>query len=213
MEFYHLINRGVEKRDVFLDDGDYLRFIHDLYVFNDRASAPNYMVKARRAEHRRALLVQIHAFALMSNHYHLLVTPLQDDSLSLFMRKLNMGYAKYMNEKYDRSGVLWQGTFRKIRIKRDAHFQYIPYYIHLNPLDYTHPNWRSGTVASVEAALAALRAYRWSSYRDFNGIKNFPSVLHTDTLKPILGNTSEQNRQIAAILSDPAVAAHSDALE
>ncbi len=213
MEFYHLINHGVDKRDVFLNEGDYLRFIHNLYVFNDRASAPNYIVKERRAERKRTLLVKIHAFVLMSNHYHLLVTPLQDDSLSLFMRKLNMGYAKYMNEKYDRSGVLWQGTFRKIRIERDAHFQYIPYYIHLNPLDYTHPKWRSGAVTSVKSAFTALRAYRWSSYRDYNGVKNFPSVLHTDVLGSILGNTRGQDRQIAAILSSPEIAVHSNTLE
>ena len=128
MEFYHLINRGVDKRKVFTEDGDYIRFIHNTYVFNDTQSAPNSAVKARTATRKRDLLVHIHAFSLMPNHYHLLVSPVQDGALSLFMRKLNMGYAKYFNEKYGRTGVLWQGTFRKVLIERDSHFMYIPYY-------------------------------------------------------------------------------------
>jgi len=60
------------------------------------------------------MLVDILAFVLMPNHYHLLVMPRQDDAISLFMKKLNMGYAKYFNEKYDRSGALFQGEYKSI---------------------------------------------------------------------------------------------------
>jgi len=213
MDYYHLVNRGVDKRDVFMEDGDYIRFIHDMYAFNDTQSAPNYAVKARKGERKRDLLVRIHAYALMPNHYHILVSPIKEGALSLFMRKLNMGYAKYFNEKYERTGVLWQGTFRKILIERDAHFRYIPYYIHLNPLDLTHPQWRSGTLSHHTNALAALKEYRWSSYLDYNGMKNFPSLIYTSELRAILGSKKKQDKEIASLISVPELAQASNQLE
>lgn len=213
MEFYHLINRGVDKRRVFMSESDYVRFIHDMYVFNDSQPAPNYIVKAREAERRRDMLVYIHAFSLMPNHYHLLVSPRKKGGMSLFMRKLNMGYAKYVNEKYGRAGVLWQGTFRKVLLERDAHFNYIPYYIHLNPLDMTFPGWRSGKVKNIRGALAFLRSFRWSSYLDYNGMKNFPSILHMAELRPILGTSRNQAEEIRSIISDPSLASASKNLE
>ena len=213
MEFYHLINRGVDKRQVFMEDGDYIRFVHDMYVFNDARSAPNYAMKARTAIRKRDLLVHIHAFSLMPNHYHILASPMQDGALSLFMRKLNMGYAKYFNEKYGRTGVLWQGIFRKIPIVRDAHFRYIPHYIHLNPLDLTHAQWRSGNLHNHKSALASLRKYRWSSYLDYNGIRNFPSILHTSDLRHILGTKKNQDEEIRSIISAPDIARASNSIE
>src|SRR3989344_339509 len=206
MDFFHLINRGVDKRNVFMEDGDYIRFIHDMYVFNDTRSAPNYAVKDPLTGRKRDLLVHIHAFSLMPNHYHILASPVRDGGLSLFMRKLNMGYAKYFNEKYVRPGVLWQGTFKKVHIRRDAHFKYIPYYIHLNPLDLTHPQWRSGALHNAKSALASLRNYRWSSYLDYNGIRNFPSLLHTSNLRAILGTKTDQDEEMSSIISAPELA-------
>ncbi len=142
MEFWHLIGRGVEKRDIVMDDQDRARFVHDLFVLNDANPVPNYILEGRRDEHRkREQLLNIHAFCLMRNHYHLLVSELVEKGISSFMHKFNMGYTKYFNERYERSGVLWQGKHRRVLIERDAHFLYIPFYIHLNPLDYSHPEW------------------------------------------------------------------------
>ena len=203
MEFFHLINRGVEKRDVFLKEGDYIRFIHDMYVFNDTRSAPNYVVKERQSERQRKLLIHIHAFCLMPNHYHLLVSLVREGGISLFMQKLNMGYAKYFNEKYERTGVLWQGVFRKQHVVRDAHFIYIPYYIHLNPLDFKYPDWRKGSLRDSTGALAYLRKYRWSSHLDYCGIRNFPSVIYRPYLTEIFGNRSRYEKEIRTIISDP----------
>src|SRR5690606_27220182 len=104
-----VLNRGVEKRDIVLDDKDRLRFVHDLFVFNDAKPAPNAILPRRHTFEdnvkKRSILVHIHAWCLMNNHYHLLVSPKDDDlkNLSAFMKKLNMGYAKYFNEKYERS--------------------------------------------------------------------------------------------------------------
>src|SRR3989344_2104464 len=82
MELYHVLNRGVDKRTIFLDDRDRFRFVHDLYEFNDQHSAltfrdPSVDIVSPQMRHRhgeRSLLVDIHGWCLMKNHYHLLLS-------------------------------------------------------------------------------------------------------------------------------------------
>jgi putative transposase len=118
----------------------------------------------------------------MPNHYHLLVSAVNDDmaNISLFMKKLNKGYAQHFNHKYDRSGALWEGKYKKVHIVRDNHFLYIPYYIHLNPLDLYMPEWRHGAVKNTKKALKYLSEYRWSSHLDYMNKKNFSSILNME---------------------------------
>ena len=213
MEIYHLLNRGVEKRNVVLDEADHIRFVHDLYAFNDRNDVdPNHRFRNLPVTSREPL-VELHAFCLMPNHYHLLVSELQEGGISLFMRKLNMGYAKYFNEKYDRAGVLWQGTFRKILISRDAHFLHVPYYIHLNPLDLAVPEWRTGKVKNESEVFDYLNTYRWSSYLDYSGVKNFPSIIDQDLLSDTLGSAAKQRQVIKDIVTHAELATRASKLE
>lgn len=202
MEYFHVLDRGVEKRDIVIDDSDRLRFVHDLYVMNDRARVAH--PKEIQRTRKRDVLVNIHAWCLMNNHYHLLLSPIDDDvdNLSLFMQKLNMGFGKYFNEKYKRTGRLWQGVYKKIHVTRDAHFLYIPFYIHLNPLDYTHPEWRDGAVQHPKDALRKLREYRWSSLLDYTEAKNFPSIICSNGLAKILGSKKAQERRMIQIISN-----------
>lgn len=185
MEFFHVLNRGVDKRRIFNDTRDYARFVHDLYEFNSTERVePNNgrfasMMDIRRpsfSERRGERLVDIHFFCLMPNHYHLLLSPCVEGGISLFMKKINMGYAKYFNERNERSGSLFQGKYKSIHITSDAHFLYLPFYIHLNPLDMHVPTWREQKISSQDKALAYLEKYRWSSHLDYLGIQNFPSV-------------------------------------
>lgn len=214
IEIFHLIGRGVDKRDIVLDDKDRIRFIHDLYIFNDSNPTPNFILSSRhKTIKKRDLLVDIHSFCLMNNHYHMLVTERIENGISLFMKKLNMGYTKYFNERYTRSGALWQGKYRKVLIERDSHFLYIPFYIHLNPLDYTHPKWRTGGVEKSDEALKSLLDYRWSSHLDYLGLQNFPSLIHTDFLKSILGDRKNYENKITTIIQNMDLANDSALLE
>lgn len=184
-DFYHVLNRGVDKRKVFLSNSDRARFVHDLWEFNDSAHAfnsgrkfPNNasMIDVGRQSLRRKL-VRIHFFCLMPNHYHLMLSPVAENGISLFMKKLNGGYAKYFNEKYaPRTGALWQGKYKSVPVETDRHFLYLPYYIHFNPLDLFAPEWRKQCIASPKKAMDFLATYRWSSHLDYLGEKNFPSV-------------------------------------
>jgi len=214
MEFYHILNRGVDRRKVMLDDHDRVRFIHDLFVFNDSAPALHPSQPGRREEEVvRKLLVHIHAFCLMPNHFHLLLSPAIENGISLFMKKLGMGYAKYFNERNRRTGALWQGKYKKILIEHDAHFSYIPYYIHLNALDLKFPEWREGKVKNAGSAIDFLNTYRWSSHLDYIGMRNFPSITNRGMLSSMLGTKREYKSGIRSIISDPIIAAGSLDLE
>ena len=200
MELWHVLNRGVDGRSIFQDDFDYLRFIHDLWEFNDTIPADSnvgYRFKSRDIVSpyikKRERLVDLHGWCLMRNHYHLLLSERIEGGLSLFLRKLNVGYAKSFNEKYERVGTLFQGRTKKLLIEHNPHFNYILHYIHLNPLDYLAgaEGWRERSHAGIRSAKAALNyleGYRWSSYLDYVGKKNFPSILTTSLLKDALGN-------------------------
>lgn len=199
MELLHVLNRGVDKRKIFLDEQDYYRFIHDLFEFNDQDSADTtfYLFKQKyydvgrrnigQEKKPRKLLVDILAFCLMPNHYHLLVTPKVENGVALFMKKLNGGYAKYFNKRYERSGALFQGKYKRVIIENEAHFIHLPYYIHLNSLDLIAPEWRKGTLQNSKEALEFLEAYRWSSHLDYLGKNNFPSVTNRELLLGFFG--------------------------
>jgi putative transposase len=199
MELWHALNRGVERRDIFLDSGDYARFVHNLYEFNDTMSATAFHHRAQVGPHRsdlRERLVDVHGWCLMKNHYHLLLSERVEHGITKFLMKLNVGYAKYFNERYGRSGTLFQGRTKKVHIERDAHFNYILHYIHLNPLDYLEgaQEWRERSHSRIKDARRAfehLAGYRWSSYLDYAGEKNFPSILTKTLFSNALGDYSD----------------------
>jgi len=188
-EIYHAYNRGVEKRKIFLTEKDYLRFIHDMYEFNDERPAFNsgfHFGSLLKSDFNsifrgsRKPLVEILCFCLMPNHYHFLIRQLIDGGITEFMRKIGAGYTNYFNTKYDRVGPLFQGKFKAVHVTKEAHLLYLPHYIHLNPLDLTMPEWREQRIRSPEKALKFLESYRWSSYLDHIGKKNYPSVTQRD---------------------------------
>lgn len=197
-EIYHVYNRGVEKRDIFMDEQDYLRFIHNLFEFNDTAPAGKYSVKseAKPPKIDRNVLIDILAFCLMPNHFHIMVCERKENGISKFMQKLGTGYTVYFNQRHEHSGVLFQGIYKIIHIAEDNHFRYLPYYIHLNPLDLTYPIWREGAVENPMKALRYLETYRWSSYLDYIGKKNFPSVINKTYITEIIGKPEEQKKDM-----------------
>jgi REP element-mobilizing transposase RayT len=137
----------------------------------------------RTTSHIRERIVDIHGWVLMRNHYHLLISEVVEGGLTLFLRKLS-GYARYFNDRHQRSGTLFQGRTKKILISEHAHLLYILHYIHSNPLDYLSgaKNWRDrdkGKISDLKKALSFLETYRWSSCADYRGVKNFPSLLTT----------------------------------
>ena len=216
MELYHVMSRGVEKRKIVMDDRDRARFVHDLFVMNDSQLVRHISQPGRNTSDfsgSRRLLVHIHAFCLMDNHYHLLLSDVVESGIPKFIQKLNMGYTKYFNERHNRSGALWQGKHKKVHITEEKHFLYIPYYIHLNALDSTASEWREGRVRNSVRALKDLRNYRWSSHLDYLGKKNFPSITYRNFIAESLGSASEYEREIVRLIKDGSHTSESAAFE
>lgn len=219
MDLYHALNRGVDKRTIFMDSQDYARFVHDLFEFNttrpatqtarsishmsdivSRTSNQNSPRLYTEVAHER--LVDIHGWCLMHNHYHLLLSERVEGGLSQFLRKLNVGYAKYFNERYDRSGTLFQGRTKKVHINTDAHLLHILNYIHLNPLDTLDgaAEWRNRLVTNSEHALNFLHTYKWSSFNDYAGKRNFPSILTTSFFNEVF--SGDYFKQLTSYVRD-----------
>ena len=212
MEIYHVLNRGVDKRQIFMDKQDHLRFIHNLYEFNNQERTELNFYKFRdygangkvskTNKKPRKLLVNILAFCLMPNHYHIMLSPKIDDGIPQFMKKLNAGYSKYFNQKYERGGTLFQGRYRKALVTNNTHFLHLPFYIHFNPLDLSYPEWRENKISSQKKTLEFLKSYRWSSHLDYLGIKNFPSVLNMRALMETFGSHKDYHQLVENYLKD-----------
>ncbi len=213
-EVYHIYNRGVDKRVIFNNDDDHVRFIHDLYEFNNKNKALNLnnvfkynkgtlevgLPKIKRG--KREVLVDILAYCLMDNHFHLMVRQKTDNGITEFMRKLGTGYTNYFNSKYKRNGALFQGKFKSILIKNDSHLMYLPIYIHLNPLDFKFPEWRNGAINEWKQAIDFLDHYRWSSFMDYVGKNNFPSLIYRDFLVSRVGDVLKQREEMVNWIRD-----------
>ncbi len=208
---YHIFNRGADKRDVFLNDQDYYRFIHSLFEFNDEDSVLNvkYYFNSKTMEvcsrpvqqdkMSRKILVEILIFTLMPNHFHLLARQRVDGGITKFMRKLGTGYTNYFNKKYERSGVLFQGKFKAVMLNKQEHFQYLPTYIHLNPL---RQNYGSPTSIDWRKGMKFLEEYRWSSFADYIGKKNFPSVTQREYILEMFSGPDQYKKYTENILRE-----------
>jgi len=138
----------------------------------------------------------------MPNHYHLLVRQKIDGGIVRFMQKLGTGYTNYFNKKYERSGSLFQGNFKAVRIKNDAHFLYVPYYIHCNPLDLFQQNWKEDGIKDIKGAIKFIENYKWSSFLDYIDKKNFPLVIQKNFLSTSIANPRDYKKAMAEWISE-----------
>jgi len=205
MEFYHTYNRAVEKRKIFLENSDYLRGIHDIYEFNDEKASINmyrrivgftkhHSLLVGNTKDARENLINMGVWCLMPNHYHFFSSPVKENSLFLFHKKFGGGFANFFNAKYKRSGVLFQGRYKKVLVDNDIQALQLICYIHANPLDLWKTNWKEKGLTNLEIqnALKFLeKEYRWSSHLDWWGIKNFPSLIDIGFMNRFFKNPKE----------------------
>lgn len=135
--FYHIYNRGVDRREVFSSREDFDRFLKSMAVFNMTAPIGGIYASSfiqgnkYRLRHPMSKLVNIVCYCLNSNHFHLLLEQCVEGGISEFMRRLG-GYTKYFNNKYKRNGVLFQGKFRSIHIDSNEYLLRLSAYVNLN---------------------------------------------------------------------------------
>lgn len=168
-EYYHIYNRGVEKRNIFLTQADRNRFERLLYLANDTERFVYRDVENKELKDidRREPLVAIAAWALMPNHFHILIKEIIEGGTAAFMEKLCTGYSSYFNKRHDRVGPLFQGRYKSQHVTEDTHLKYLFAYIHLNPLKLVDPSWKGRKSINVTKAKKYLSAYKHSSYLSY----------------------------------------------
>ncbi|MBN1169228.1 transposase [Candidatus Woesebacteria bacterium] len=137
--YYHIFNRGVDKRKIFMDENDYsvfLRYLKEYLLPPDDKKRKDLLSNTPR---RRPINchkdIRLLAYCLMPNHFHLFVQQKTKEGLKPFMKALMTNYVMYFNHRYERQGSLFQGIYKAVRIKTDPHFLHISRYIHRNPLE------------------------------------------------------------------------------
>jgi len=211
-EIYHIVLRRIGEKNLFRNTDDYFRGIFCLYEFNnnnpveikqrriERAKFKKYVEQLKRTrtaadenlieKDKRDLLVEILDFSFMPNHIHLLLRQLKDRGISKFMLKLGSGYAVYYQRKYKlkMKGHFFQDRFTSVHIKTEEQLKTVFVYIHTNPISLIEPKWKEKGIKNPEKAIKFLEEkYRWSSFFDYIGKKNFPSVTSRDFLLEIMG--------------------------
>jgi putative transposase len=135
-EYYHIYNRGVEKRPIFIDKKDLSRFFQSMSEFNQIESFggiyASSFLKNKPLRHRVSKLVNIVCFCLNPNHYHIILEQISEKGIEKFMHKIGNGYTKYFNHRHKRSGVLFQGPFQSVHINSNQQLLYASVYVNLN---------------------------------------------------------------------------------
>ncbi|MBI2022009.1 transposase [Candidatus Daviesbacteria bacterium] len=159
--YYHLFNRGVEKRQVFSVDQDYQRFLETVYYYQFKGPKPRFSTHKRfriKDFYKNPKIIEVICYSLMPNHFHLLIRQLYDGGIEEFMKKVLNSYTKYFNTKHRRIGPLFQGQFKAVSVDTDEQLLHLSRYIHLNPY-----------VADITNS---LESYLYSSYPNFIGLRN-----------------------------------------
>ena len=197
-EFYHVYNRGVDKRIIFEYSQDYNRFMALLYLLNSRENVRTENIfRKTTAENvfdiqRSSPLVSIGAFCLMPNHFHLLVTPVSKDGVSRFMLKIQTGYSMYFNIRNDRSGSLFEGPFKGVHVNEDRYLKYLFSYIHLNPAKLKDPHWKED--ARSNHLLRFVEEYPYSSLRAY--LNNMHTITDPSRFPPYFPSQKEMKGHV-----------------
>jgi putative transposase len=142
--YYHVYNRGVEKRIIFNEDQDYVNFLSRIESYMTPKKAIGEEIPVRYTPYWRSKLkkdeVEIICYCLMPNHFHFILKQNSKNGITRFLRRLSNSYVGYFNKKYDRAGTLFQGKFKAALIENEGYLLYLSRYIHLNckevgPLD------------------------------------------------------------------------------
>lgn len=191
--YYHVYNRGVNKRVIFKDSQDYAVFLNLFKRYLSKNSAKDDKGREYDWLYER---VEVLSFCLMPNHFHILVYQHDKDAMTKLMRGILTAYTMYFNKKYKRLGPLFQDRFKASRITEDAYLMHISRYIHLNPSSYktwefsSFPYYIGSKKAEWVRPERILELFEMTSYEDFVAdYQEHKQVL--DDLKHELANEAE----------------------
>lgn len=197
-EHYHILNRGNSKQAIFLDTRDWARFLFLIIHFQSPMIFQNISRHISHFVQNRALntlnsfnisesdkekiakerRVELTSFSLMPNHFHLSVYELESGGIANYMQRVLCAYTKYFNTKYERSGHLFQGPYKAVRIESSEQLLYLSSYIHKNPREL--PEWKNRE-----------HLYPWSSYQDYVEENRWGKLLQQDIILKQFKNKKE----------------------
>jgi len=179
-EYYHIYNRGNSKQKIFHDKADHERFVGLLYACNSQENFKIFNLPKGQGLfdlETKKQLVNIGAYVLMPNHFHILITEGEEGNISKFMQKISTAYVMYYNKKYERTGGLFEGKFKSEHAGNDTYLKYLFSYIHLNPLKLINKNWKEKGIHNKKEALEYLLSYKYSSYLDYMGVERIQNII------------------------------------
>ena len=201
-QFYHIYNRGTDKRKIFLDDADFQRFLLSMELMNDeqndlmsqwkdfKTANPNADLNSfpRLSLGKRKPLVKLVCFSLLPNHYHFILEQAAEKGIERFMHRIGVGYSMYFNLKHTREGKLFDGAFKAINAGDDRYLKYLYSYIHLNPAKLIDKNWKNSVREDNKEILnfcllypnSSIGEYKNSSYKIINP-RRFPDYFPSPT--------------------------------
>ena len=191
-EYYHIYSRGVDKRLIFMDDNDRLRFLillltanwEEAFHLSDLSNWQGATLTEINEKNVGESLVDIGAYCLMPNHFHILIRE-KENNIPKFMAKLLTSYSMYFNIKYERKGKLFESHFQAQHVDDDEYLRYLFAYIHLNPVKVTDPeNWENKIIPNATIAKKFLNNYRFSSYLHYLGEAREEDVILNPSVFP-----------------------------
>lgn len=187
-EWYHCYNRGFEKNTVFRSSVEYERFLIYLFVSNSTerlrvSDIPNtelHTIFSSVNTNNSDPIVEVGAYSLMPNHVHFLLKEIHKGGIASYMQRVFTGYTMYFNNKHQRTGSLFSGTFKSKHVHDDTYLKQALPYVLLNPVELFESNWKSG-VGSIKSISEKLLEYPYSSLVDFMGSDRPQSkIVHTN---------------------------------
>ena len=189
--YYHIFNRGVDKRKIFLDKGDLYYFFDTIIISNNtenikdsHKSLGRKKIKEKIKEYDSEPLVEIVSYCLLPNHFHFVLKEIKEGGISLFMKKLTGSYSKYFNSKYNRSGTLFQGRFKASILAYENSLERTTAYVNLNYRHHFLDPKKDLVKSSIFEFLGEEKGEKVCSEKEINfilkdagGVENFKKMI------------------------------------
>lgn len=190
-EFYHIYNRGIEKKIIFQDVEDYQHFMYLMFICNTEKSiiVRDVSEKFERGDS----IVEIGAYCLMPNHFHFLIREKTEGGITLYTRKVFTAYSMYFNKKYERTGKLFENVFKAINIDSDEYFKYLYSYIHLNPAKIIDKNWRDKNSVNKKI-FDYILSYPYSSIHEYK--QNKFHIINPEHFPAYFENINQHKKEL-----------------
>lgn len=202
-EYYHIYSRTILNIPEFKNSGNAKRLEQAFLISNSTKASEVYLFLKNnkgldikdvlKILEKGEKLVDILCYAIMPDHYHLLVREKKENGITNFIRSCNTSIAKYINIKSDRNGPLFESRFKSKHINSNEYLLHLSLYIHLNPLDFLiNKEWREHGLLNWHEAKNKLLNYRWSSFNYFLGDNHENHIISgTEIIKDQFNNKKE----------------------